>query len=646
MKIILKQFTFIICILAITSVNAQQNEARKALKGYEKLAYQETASELEALVSKGNTSQELIEKLANSYYFNNDMPLASKWYAVLFDKHDDIDAEYYYRYAMALKGNEKYKESDEWIMKFGELMPNDSRVKLFNSNRNYLNDIQSTNGNSTKLINVSFNSEFSDFGSFEYNNRFYFSSSRGGGKDYKWNGQPYLNVYAVEGSGIGDASDIESFEAINTKWHESSVCISPDGSYLFFTRNNYFKNDYKEDEDGVNRLQLFRVTKNDKGQWDDVIKEDINSNDYSIAHPAINKNGTKLYFASDMPGTLGQSDIFVVDINEDGTLGTPMNLGDKINTEGQESFPFVNEKGDLFFSSKSTIGLGGYDVFVVRSFENTNNLSAVQAENLGMPFNSSQDDFAYYENSKTRTGYLSSNRKGGKGDDDIYTFEVPKCKRNIIVGLQNAEDLSEIGNTGVTVENKDGEKIDLFKTDTNGKFEFRVLCSIDVIRITVEKDDFESYTSEFSISKAKDNSIDVLLKPIPKKVLPEVGTDLFKLLKLEPILFDSNKSNIRPDAQVQINKIIAYLKEYPMLKVDIRSHTDSKGRDAYNEALSQRRNEATKNYMITVGGISKDRITGKGYGESQLVNKCKNGVTCTPEEHEQNRRNEFIVISH
>ena len=248
------------------------------------------------------------------------------------------------------------------------------------------------------------NTKFSDFGTAFWGDTLIFTSARDNGKIYKWNEQPFLQLFSARKKGFDNFVEAKVFQSeLNTKYHESSVAFTPDKKFMFFTRNNFFKNKLKNDKEGTNRLSLFRARYNkDDGTWVNIVPVHFDSKDYSVAHPTINADGTKLYFSSDMPGTIGLSDIFEVKINADGTLGDPKNLGYGINTEGQDTFPFINDNGDLFFSSNGYPGLGGLDVYVVKGFEDVNADVKAVPENLGRPVNSPLDDFGYYENLVTK----------------------------------------------------------------------------------------------------------------------------------------------------------------------------------------------------------------------------------------------------
>lgn len=631
------------------SAMAQNGKIKSVEDDYRDFAYVKTSEVLLEVANKGCKSADLFQKLANSFYFRNDMENAAKWYSELFTMNEVIDPEYYFRYALALKGVENYEESDKWMKKFNELKPDDMRGKAFLSKVDYRANIEELSRDDIEVHNLEINTELSDFGTTEYENGIVFASSRGGGRKYRWNEEPYLDLYSVEKTenGFGEVKEIQG--KVNTKYHESSAVFSPNGRYMFFTRNNFFKLKYKEDGTGVNRLQLYRATLSEDGTWDEIHKVHFNSEDYSVAHPTLNLTGSRLYFASDMPGTYGQSDIFVVDVNDDGTLGQPENLGSSINTEGQESFPFIDTSGNLFFSSTGFPGLGGLDVFKseeldqkVASGSNRN----FPIENVGKPVNSPADDFGYYENLVTKRVYFSSNREGGKGSDDIYTFEVPECEQLVFGTVQDKKTDELIPNATVILFDGEGNEIERKTVGEDAVFEFELDCEMEYL-VRGEKETFISDEKRFTTPKKKQ---ELQLQLLLDKDVQEINAcdDLAKILDIPIIYFDFDKSNIRYDAEIELQKVLAVLNKYPTMTIDIRSHTDCRGPADYNERLSERRAKSTRQYLID-NGIAEERLTAKGYGESQLVNDCgcdtAGASGCSEDEHQLNRRSEFIITS-
>ncbi|MCK8480204.1 OmpA family protein [Psychroserpens algicola] len=642
----------IICILALSFVfsmgYAQKGKVRQASKEYDNLAYLKTSEILLEVAENGYKSVDLLQKLANSFYFNNQMKEAAKWYGELMAMNEDVDSEYYFRYAQSLKSIENYTESDKWMRKFAESDRGDLRGRAFTSTVDYLSMIDEAS-REFDIVNLNINSEVSDFGTTQYKDQLIFASSRGGGKKYAWNEQPYLDLFSAEKQEDGTYGNVEKLDSdINTKFHESTVAFTPDDNVIYFTRNNYYNKKYKNSEDGTNRLKVFRATLDEDGDWDDVEPVHFNSDEYSVAHPTINVEGTKMYFASDMPGTLGKSDIFEVDINEDGTLGEPVNLGPSVNTEGHETFPFINSEGDLYFSSNGFSGLGGLDVFVIRDFKNKRELNQPMAlENVGRPINSPMDDFGYYENIGTKEGFFTSNRDGGKGDDDIYSFIIPDCEQ-VVEGVVKDQDTQELlPGAKVTLLDADGNPLSQQVVGADASYKFEELECEKEYLIRVELDQFATDEKRFTTPKKKQDLV-IEFDLERDEVVLEPCADLAKILDIPIIYFDFDKSNIRRDAEVELQKVLAVLNKYPTMTIDVRSHTDCRGPAAYNEKLSNRRAQSTRQYLIDKG-VSAERLTAKGFGESRLVNDCgcepSNESSCSEEEHQLNRRSEFIVTS-
>ena len=631
----------------------QSRAIKKVIKKqYNNFSYVKTSEILGEVAAKGYKSVDLFQKLGNSFYFNNKMEDAAKWYGELMALEgtdlatEKIDPEYYYRYSQALKSIQKYDEADQWMQKFAENKASDLRGKSFLGKRDYLKSIEEKS-ESFIIKNMDINSAASDFGSNQYKNQLIFASSRTPGDIYKWNEQPFLELHAATKQEDGSYSNVEKFDKrINTAYHESTVSFTPDDKIMYFTRNNYTKRKLKKDLEGITRLKMYRASIQKDGSWGDVKGIHFNSDQYSVAHPTVNVRGTKLYFASDMPGTVGASDLYVVDINADGSLGTPTNLGSKINTEGQETFPYVNSKGDLYFSSNGLTGLGGLDIFMIRDFENKyEKRESFVVENVGKPINSSMDDFGYYENLGTQEGFFTSNRDGGKGDDDIYQFVVPDCLQQL-EGLVLDEDTKQLI-TGATVRlfEASGEEIGKMIVGEDAQYTFQdVPCEKEYL-VRVEKENYTSDEARVMTSNNRKEVLNLDLEIKADQVEIAVGTNLREAINLNPIYFNFDKANIRPDAEVELQKVIAVLEKYPNMKIDVRSHTDSRASKSYNDALSSRRNASTIKYLIQVGGIAATRLTGKGYGERQLSNGCSDGVRCSKDEHQQNRRSDFIIVS-
>ena len=626
----------LLCVLLVESIFSQGG-----LKKYKNYSYAESTSDLLRMASSEDASEDVVKKLANAYYFMGDMQDASVWYSRLIEMNPDTDFESYYRYTHALRSQGGYDKANEILSNLADKNPNDLRIKSFLNNRDYSEEFTSGNYELENMENI--NTPYSDFGTFvSSSGALIFSSSRSLGENiYSWNKQPYLDLFE-----LSPDDSVSELSAINTKYHESSGVLTKDGSTLYFTRNNFNSGRVRRSDKRVNGLKIYKATLVE-GKWSNVEELPFNSNNYNVAHPALNADETKLYFSSDMPGTLGSSDIYVVDINSDGTYGTPKNLGSRINTEGRENFPFVSSSGMLYFSSDGHIGLGGLDVFKI-SLEGDD-----MPKNLGAPINSQKDDFSLIVNDLSGQGYLSSNRIGGKGDDDIYRFVEGPCIRKVSGVVVNKVTKKLLPEVDLVLQDSEGVAIKTFKSDISGQFDLQLPCTSKQYNIKGTKAYYKEGSTMLKldankISIALDPEIDepIISKPSETKYIEATkGEDLTKVLNLNPIYFELNKYNITPIAEIELLKVIKYMREYPNAKIDVRSHTDSRSDDSYNLRLSKDRCLSTMDYLIKVGGISRTRLTGDGYGETQLTNDCSNGVDCTETQHQANRRSEFIIIN-
>ena len=641
----------------------QEKQLKKADKYYSKLAYINAREAYINVIESGYESQEIYQKIADSYYFNADLAKASAWYGKLYEKYQgNIEPEYLFRYSQSLKNVKEYEKSDQIMSDFdSKIGRTQKRAQLFKEEPDYLKLIELQSGR-FKIKNLkNINTEGADFGpSFYKDEAIVFASSRRSNLSkvvHEWSGQNFLDLFSSsrinrQTEAVEEAINFD--KKINTKLHESSTIFTSDGNTMYFTRNNFTSNKIKSDDKGTTLLKIYKSVKNtDTGKWEKAKELPFNSDQYSVAHPALSPDETKLYFASDMPGTKGLSDLFYVDILEDDDFGSPRSLGDEINTEGRETFPFISNSGKLFFASDGHVGLGGLDIFV--SLPNEIKVSKNKYKepfNIGEPVNTPDDDFAFIIDDQTRIGYFSSNRKGGIGNDDIYSFKQTKdliisCSQTLSGVITDRETRELLPNAVVTLFNKDMQKIATTTTDENAFYELPIECNLEYV-IRAQKDTYEATEVDFVTNNDFDfahNQPIQLAKgaPVLNNVEAKIGDDLAKLLQLKPIYFDLDKSFIRPDAEIELQKIIAVMKEYPNLEIDVRSHTDSRSSFDYNIDLSTRRVNSTIAYISEKGGIAKYRLTGRGYGEIELQNRCKDGVPCTEEQHQLNRRSEFII---
>lgn len=635
----LKTFALLFSLAAFGAY-AQEQKMAAGEKSFDKFAYVDAIKTYERIAEKGHKSADLFMKLGDAYYFNANLEAASKWYTELFLMNEPVAPEYYYRYAQALKATANYTKADEMMAAFAANSENDSRAKLFTNNKNYLEVIEKNSGR-YKVDELDINSKYSDYGPSYLGNSIVFTSSRDTSAVFRkvdrWTNQSFTTLYVSQKQGTEMGEPEKFSKHINSKYHESTAIFTKDGMTMYFTRNN-FKS--KKDNDGRISLKIFKAIY-ENGKWSNVTELPFNSNDYSCAHPSLSADEKYLYFASNMPGTLGQSDIFRVFINSDGSYGTPVNLGPGINTEGRESFPFISKYNELYFASDGHPGLGGLDIYISVIEKDA---SYAKAFNVGKPINSPSDDFALIIDTNQQ-GYFSSNRDGGIGYDDIYGFTEIKpieteCKQLLAGIITDKETLQGIAGCKVTLYDSDFDPIKAIKADAYGKYAFDVECG-EKYYVRAEKEEFATKEASVTIGEASgQTNLSIVLQKVVKKV--EVGSDLAKTFNIELIYFDLDKADIRKDAAVDLEKVIDVMKANPTMKIDVRSHTDSRASNSYNLKLSEKRAKATIAYMVK-NGIDASRITGKGYGESKPINKCKDGVECTETEHQQNRRSEFII---
>ncbi|MEM9023422.1 MAG: OmpA family protein, partial [Bacteroidota bacterium] len=710
---------------------------------YDRFAYPE-AIELYEGITGADTNQHIIQRLANSYRLTNNSAKAEEWYARRM-AGDPSAADDMYHYVQALRSNEKYPEAHQWMQRYGELQPEDSRVTQYRQlPANYLENLREDQGR-FRLQTQNINTAGSDFGAAYWNDQVVFASSRNKQlifkREYAWDGEGYLNMFV---SSVGADGSLEAPEKLssklNTRFHEGPATFHPNGQEVFFTRNNFNNGKSGKSTEGVNNLKIFTARWQDQRVWGQIRSLPINSDEYSSGHPSISQDGQWLLFASDRPGGHGGSDIYAIQRTGDG-WSEPQNLGPEVNTEGNELFPFIHPSGKLFFASDGRAGLGGLDLFV--AYPGSESLQFTATENLGAPVNSSSDDFALLLDSAEANGYFSSNRPGGEGSDDIYGFTLLRPFRsayfltiqvvdaasgaplaNAVVEetsgvdsesgplttdslgqlrvqiapeaayrfkasrdtyfegngqfasperLELATDLSLVipltkdpgfSLVGTVIEQETSKPIDgvvvtltdivkesenSHQTAAEGHFQQglpgRKLNERIDFSIRLEKEGFLTRVVNFDTVLTQPGEVDVteFLRKNSPMIRLRKGMDIGKLLGLRPIYFDVNKSQIRPDAAAELDKIVKVMRENPNMVIELGSHTDSRGSDAYNMKLSDRRAKSSAAYVIEKG-IDASRITGRGFGESKLVNECSNGKNCSDELHQLNRRTEFRIV--
>jgi len=633
-------FTFIaLTFLSISTIDAQDKSSKKADKQFSKLEFVKAAESYKKLINNGKSSDYVVAQLAECYYNIFNTVEAEKWYATLAE--DSSDPDIIFKYSQMLKANGKYKLSNKWMNKFVELRPADNRATSFLKNPNYLPKIISK-GKRFNVQNLDINSEYSDFGGALNNNKLYITSSRNTvglfdlGRwitqriSYGWNNEPYLDIYSFDVTDSGSYLNEDYLGSnINTKYHEGLASFDNEGN-MYISRESFYENEYVKDPESNNITSLIGIYKISKGEKN-VVALNINSVEYSVKNPSISSDGKTLYFSSDMPGGFGNFDIYRGDIDENGNINNVENLGQKVNTEGQEMFPFIGDKNNLYFSSDSQLGLGGLDVFFTKEVDG----KWASVRNVGIPVNSNADDFAFSMNEATGEGFVSSNRSGGKGSDDIYSIKrlIPICDVLLTANVMDAKTKLGIDSATTSISDKEGNIASTKTSSNEGVSEFMLVCD-EAGKLIVSKEGYNSKIVDLKMSSEEFTSINVMLDPIEKIIVAEK-------IELNAIYFDFDKSNIKAEAAFELDKLVQIMNKYPEMTVSIESHTDSKGPSSYNQRLSERRAKTTSQYVISKG-IDSSRLSSAGKGESSPVVDCTN---CSKDEDQLNRRSEFIITA-
>ena len=608
--------------LSIT-VSAQNAATKTADKLYNRLEYVDAAKEYLKLVENDKADGYVHKQLADTYYNMFNTTEAVKWYARATETPQD--AETYYRYAQMLKANGKYEEANKQMQKFASAAPNDDRAKAFKANPNYIPTLlDKTKRYNVNLLDVS--SDKSDFGAVLYDTSLYFTSARNTArKSYGWTDEPFLDIYRADYNADGTITNVIGVSTINSKYHDGSLTMSADGNTVYFTSDSFRESSFEKDKANklkLGRNNLFKATKNGDS-WGDITSLPFNSKEFSTSNPSLSRDGKTLYFSSDRPGSIGGVDIWKVAVNADGTYGEPQNLGNKVNTEGNESFPFIaDDNKTLYFASSGRPGLGGLDVFQI-------DLTSGEASNLGKPVNSEKDDFAFTFNESKKVGFVSSNRNG---NDDIFGA-IPVCSVDVLTVVTDAKTGAILTNATVSILDDKRNVIATEMSNAKGEVKYKVECDKPYV-VQASKDGYEGNTFAVTKSKGPTVKIDAAIQPIDVIV---TETEIV----LKPIFFEYDKSNITQEGAFELDKLVQVMKNNDKLVIMSKSHTDNRGSDKYNLSLSDRRAKSTVQYIISKG-IDASRISGKGMGELEPKVDC--GASCTEEQHAQNRRSEFLIV--
>ncbi|MBA4410165.1 MAG: hypothetical protein C0397_12160 [Odoribacter sp.] len=711
----------VIILLAIVFstgfASAQSISEKKADELYDDFAYNKAAAAYEKLSQEDKANPKYIQRLAYSYYKMLNFTKALHYYSLLVQQ-DLKQPQDYYEYAQLLRIAGNIEDSKIWLEKYIVILPGDQRAIKQLENINQLIKLKSNLQNVT-FENLDGNTRFIDMCPVYYEDRIVYSSSKDSfsmvRNNFEWNNQPFLDLYESKPGTMKILRNDNKFSSsLNSRVHEGPICFSSDFNTIYFTRNNFKNGKVARTPDGINNLKIL-VAERRGNDWQNIRELPFNSDNYSVGHPALSIDNKTLYFVSDMPGGFGETDIYKSEFLN-GKWSKPLNLGESINTKGKEMFPYIDKNGFLYYSSNGLPGNGGLDVFAAKQEENGNYMLV----NLGIPVNSDHDDFGFVVNTDSLTGYVTSNRTEGKGEDDIYSFRVNKIdlmvtcfdiqtkelipgsrvallaedgrvidskiadkkaavqflvnpgfkyqllaennsylsepkevqiKGSVFGFLQGEEIFLKRGFPYLTIEVIDKESgliipnalVDISEgkydesglEDNNGVIRMKMNDSTDYTFYATAEEYFEKTVKYSSVGKPLgDYSMTIELEKI------SAG----KQFVLDDLYYDLNKYNIRKDAEIVLDKLLKILIDNPEVRIEIGSHTDSRATAEYNQRLSQNRSESVMTYLIGKG-IAPSRLVAKGYGESQLINHCADGVDCPEVDHQANRRTVIEILN-
>ncbi|MDF4202098.1 OmpA family protein [Maribacter sp. SA7] len=713
---------YIIIFIGIFPSAWAQQDLKRANDLFEKKYYVDAIALYEAALPS-NKSSLVIKNLADSYYHTFDLNASARWYRYLISNYGDtVDEQYYFKLNQSLKAIGEYEEANNVLIDYYTKEGNVAQLQQLKEAIAYLENVSAI-GERFAIENSKLNTTTSEFGAMQVNNALWYTAThkKSTSKTYRWNNQHYLDIYthAIDQVQLGDSLSISLSNNVNTKLHEGSFTISPNGTTMYFTRNNYNNGKRKTDDKKISNLKIYSANLVD-GEWKNVTELSFNSDEYSNEHPALNADGTKLYFSSDRPGGFGSFDIYEVNLQSDNTFSTPVNLGSVINTDKKEQFPFIASDNSLYFSSNGHPGFGLLDVFISKN----NNGTFMHPDNLGLPVNSGYDDFSYVLNTDNSSGYFASNRPSGVGSDDIYSFSITQdliiedCEQFITGIITDRTTTLPLANAMVILLNAENELVATCITKENGAFNFNIVCEA-LYEITAEKNGYEGNakiirstkernaehdasmdlysiqekqkaeamvlqqkqeaerlrTEQMTAKKLEADKIAAQLaekqsieaaerlnqqrivekakaeKALAKKIEDAIKTEnaLVKeadrtIIQTEEIHFDYSLWYLRRESRERLQTVIDIMKKNPGMVIEIGTHTDIRGNKEYNKDLSQKRADSAKDFLVK-NGIASDRVVSKGYGESKPIVVCATEEACSEEDHEWNRRCEFVVLN-
>ncbi len=622
---------FLLTVLISTVAGAQNINKILGDNYFDHLAYSKAIKHYEKALKKDSSNLDILRHLTQSYRYSGNFIKAEELYKILLAQHDTASMT---DYTSLLIYNNKYNEADSLIARFN--------LSLSTYNRSLIDSLLNKKAEYDISL-AEINTKYSDFRPCFYKNRLIFTSARDTSKnEYEWNGQPYLSLFYASMCDNGTLKNVKPFTEIDTRYHISSFQYVRNYRCAYFTMNNTSNANISNDGSTEINLGIY-VSQQIKGEWQKPEPlENITSNAYSSAHPFFSQTEDRLYFSSNRPGGFGGSDIYYVEVYPGGTT-EPVNCGEAVNTPGDEEYPFVSQDGYLYFSSNGHPGLGGLDVFKAKIHED----EFADIQNVGAPINSCRDDFSLIFKEDQSIGYLASNRSGGAGDDDIYLIKkiplAPKEKKVV-------ENITNQTNTSIS------EKTDSLQLPVipDSQTEAPLLASITQTDIaTAETISYvtpatiiqpeKSLAEELLINQDLDlASVSTILEEIYSKSDPAERNLLKDKVFRLYINFDFDSWEIDAEGEKELDRLVEILMKYRRMNIELSSHTDCRGKNSYNRALSQARADAALKYVLKKG-VSIRRIEAVGYGEEKLVNKCSDGVDCPEEMHEQNRRVEVLI---